>query len=266
MSIKEITSFSNVLIKHISSLKDKKYSKKHNLFIVEGFEFVLKAINNNWNITHLLYSSLAEQNQILPNIITAALNQKVDVIKTNNAILKKITAKENTQKIIAVVKTKINLLDNLCLQPNTNYLALNNIRDAGNLGTIIRSCVAFSIPAILLIGETIYPFNLEAVRASVGFIFDIQIYSASELDFLNFIKQKKVNLIGADANSNNDFRKIKYTNTNIIIMGNEKEGLALDISKICNTLVKIPQNKHLNSLNLSVAASLMLFQAQQDKL
>lgn len=267
MTIKDITSFSNITIKHITSLKDKKYSKRYNSFIIEGFDFILKAIQNNWQIETLLYSSFAETNEDLPQIITYSLNQNAEVIRTNSAILKKISGKENTQKIIAVVKSKIKDLNLLKLAKNTNYLALNNIRDAGNLGTIIRSCVAFSIPSIILVGDCVFPFNLEAVRASVGCIFDIDIYNISEKEFSEFIIKDKPNLIGTDLHAKADFRTIDYNkDTNIIIMGNEKNGLNVDIKNMCNILVKIPQAPNLNSLNLSVATSLMLFQAQQHKL
>ncbi len=267
MNIKNIKSFSNNSIKYISSLRDKKYSKQHNLFIVEGFEFILKGLKNNWQIAYLLYASAAEENLQLPQIITQALNQDAEIIRTNIAILKKITVKENTQPIIAVFKTKINKLDSLMLQKNNCYLALDRIRDAANLGVIIRSCAAFSISTLFLIGESVYPFNVEVVRASVGSIFDVNLYTATQNNFINFIKQKNAYIVGTNLNSTSDFREATYKkNTNIIIMGNEKEGLSIDLCNICDILVKIPQNNNLNSLNLSTATTLMLFEAQKDKL
>lgn len=267
MNIKEIKSFSNNLIKYISSLRDKKYSEQHGLFIVEGFDFILKGVKNNWQLAYLLYTPAAEENLQLAQIITQALNQKAEVIRTNLSILKKITAKENTQPIIAIFKVKTNNLNNFSFQKDSCYLALDRIRDSGNLGTIIRNCAAFSISSIFLIGESVYPFNIKVIRSSVGTIFDVDLYRTNQNEFIKFIKQKNCYTIGTDLSATTDFREPEYKkNTNIIIMGNEKEGLRLDLCNMCNILVKIPQNNNLNSLNLSAATALMLFEAQKDKL
>lgn len=262
MRIKEITSFSNKIIKFISSLKDKKYSKQHNLFIAEGFEYIEKALKNNWAIEYLLYDNKATDNPHLASIIKQALAQKALVIYTKQNILQKITAKENSQNLIAINRTEFHDIEKLPI--NENCLALDNIKDAGNLGNIIRSSAAFAIKHIILIGDYVYPFSLEVIRATVGSIFEVKLYNIKQL---NLLTKKSKCLIGTSLNATTDFRDIDYkNNNNIIILGNEKNGLDIDNCKICDILVKIPQSNEINSLNISSAATLLIFAAQQHKL
>jgi TrmH family RNA methyltransferase len=144
------------------------------------------------------------------------------------------------------------------------WVALDRVRDPGNLGTIIRTCDAFGASGVILVGECTDPFALEAVRATMGSIFHVPIVKMSMGDFLNWRDQFKGKLIGTHLEGSVDHRTLDYKGEPLcLLMGNEQQGLPAELSFTCDHLVRIAMSGQADSLNLAVATAIMVQSMRQ---
>ncbi|MDN5249044.1 MAG: RNA methyltransferase [Alphaproteobacteria bacterium] len=268
MNIKTINSTANPSIKALKTLALKKYRRQSGLFLAEGLKLVLSGLQQGWEISTLLFANAQAKNaNLLNQTISKSLEQGAQIIQTSEVILGNICRRDNPQMVLASFKQRLHSLAKFQAKANETYLALDRIRDAGNLGTIIRTCDATGIKKLILIGETTDPFSVEAVRATMGSIFAIELYKASEEEFINFTRKNKFHTIGTYLTAQTDYRKLDYNNKiNLLLMGNESQGLSENLAKSCQHLVKIPQSGMADSLNLSIATALMLYEIKRDVL
>lgn len=233
------TSINNKYIKDIKKLQTKKYRDKYNKFIVEGEHLVTEAIKAN----------------VVECIIVASnYDFKTDqkVIKVNERVLKYLSDLDNPASIMAICK-KVN---------KTTYgdkiMILDGIQDPGNLGTIIRSCVAFECDTLVLSNDTVDLYNSKVLRATQGMIFKLNIIVTDICSFINDIKDYTI--LGTDVNGGQSISDFKKEKKFAIIMGNEGKGISDEIKKLCNKNIYIPMSDQCESLNVGVAASIILYE------
>jgi RNA methyltransferase, TrmH family len=262
--IKHITSSSNPLIKEIKSLHMKKYRAERNEFLAEGLKLVITALDSGWRLKTLLISSTIRGQTLVEQAIARAQAINASVIETNESVASHITKRDNPLSVLGVFEQKINLLSNIQPRDNQLWLALDRVRDPGNLGTIMRTMDAVGGAGVILIGECVDPFSFETVRATMGSLFSVPLYGASEDEFLKFMHDFNGISIGTHLKATTDYRMTNYQKSPILmLMGNEQAGLSESIAKNCTQLVKIPQLGHADSLNLAVATGVMLFEARR---
>jgi TrmH family RNA methyltransferase len=145
-------------------------------------------------------------------------------------------------------------------------VALEGVKDPGNLGTIIRTTDAVGASALLLIGETTDPFSLEAVRATMGSIFHVPLYRATREEFLSWHKSWPGEIVGTHLKGAVDYRTVKPKEPVLVMMGNEQSGLPDDFAESCDHLVKIPMAGRAESLNLAISTGITLFRLREGKL
>ena len=138
------------------------------------------------------------------------------------------------------------------------WVALYEIADPGNLGTILRTCDGVGANGIILIGNCTDPFDPTAVRASMGALFSKILVKTGIEEFSNWIISNAKVLIGTSDHANVDYRTIKYTSDSILLMGSERQGIPPELEKICKNIVSIPMAGSCDSLNLAVATSILL--------
>ena len=273
--IKEVTSTANPIIKDIKALAMKKNRDREKLFIAEGQKLVTDALQAGWTIRTLLHGKKALDDDILrPQIET--LTTKVhaaggDILIVSDKILSAITRRDNAQTIIAVIEQKLVGLNDIEPAGNDVWLALDRVRDPGNLGTILRTCDALGAKAVVLVGETTDPFALEAVRATMGSLFHIPLMRATESDFIAFMdkwkNQHKGATIGTHLKGSVDHRSLDYSaGPQLLLLGNEQQGLTDELTRACSNLVRIPMAGAADSLNLAIASGIMLFEARRHAL
>jgi TrmH family RNA methyltransferase len=152
-------------------------------------------------------------------------------------------------------------------QGNEVYVALDRVRDPGNLGTIIRTADAAGAKGVLLIGDTTDPFSLETIRATMGSVFAMPIIRATEAEFLAWRKGFSGIVVGTHLKGAVDYRTIPYANRPVVLlMGNEQQGLPDQLASSCDKLARIPQEGRADSLNLAIATGVMLFEIRRDAL
>jgi TrmH family RNA methyltransferase len=172
-------------------------------------------------------------------------------------VMESLTKRDNAQAVVAVLKQR---WADLADVKTGLWVALEEIRDPGNLGTITRTCDAVAAEGIVLIGNTCDPYSLEAVRASMGSFPRVKLVRCTREAFLKGLP-KDFQVVGTHLRTDHDYKGIPYKQPLMIVMGNEQAGLTDAMAKACTHLVKIPMLGKADSLNVSVATALMLYEA-----
>jgi len=189
------------------------------------------------------------------------------VLEVTEKIMAAITRRDNPQMVVGVFEQQYRPLTNLKPKNNDVYIALDRVRDPGNLGTVIRTADAVGAKGIILIGDTTDPYSLETVRATMGSVFSMPLYKVTEADFLNWRKGISGLVVGTHLKGAGDYRTIPYANKPVVLMmGNEQQGLPDSLADTCDKLARIPQAGRADSLNLAIATGVMLYEIRRDAL
>ncbi|ALE03273.1 TrmH family RNA methyltransferase [Bartonella ancashensis] len=264
--IKEITSLSNPVIKSFRSLNHKKNRNREGIFIAEGLKLVIDALDLRWTIQTLIVSKNQFSHPALEKAIARIVANGGLIIKTSKKIMESITHRDNPQTVIGIFKQQWNSIETIKELPEDVYIALDRIRDPGNLGTIIRTADAAGAKGVILIGETTDPFSPETVRATMGSIFSVPLYHLNESAFLNWSTHFNGMIIGTHLKGSVDYRKIDFRGPVLLLMGNEQNGLSDGLVNCCKQLARIPQKGRADSLNLAVATAIMLYEIRRPHL
>lgn len=249
--MKTVTSLQNRQVKDAVSLHQKKYRDELGVFLVEGEEPCLSAIQNGWECACLFVMPAKAGIHVDPG-----LRRDDKVIEVTPEILAKISKKDNPQDVIGVFKQRV-----FDAPEKTGFiLALEEIRDPGNLGTIMRTAHAVNVKHIVLVGPCCDAFAPEVIRSSMGSFSAIHLSQMSPQGLVEFQQKNHMKLIGTDVVDAVDYRQADYINT-ILVMGNEQKGLSAELKKHCTSCVNIPMPGGTESLNLSIATGLLLYQA-----
>lgn len=239
--MKEINSLNNEYIKYLLKLKDKKFRNQEKKFLIEGYHLVNEA-----------YKA-----KILKEILITEdkdCYKDVSKIKVNEAIIKKLSTTVNPQNILGVCE--ITLGKEIS---GTKFLLLDNINDPGNLGTLIRSSLGFSIDTIVLGMDCVDVFNEKVIRASQGSIFKINIIIDDLKNVISKLKEKNIKVYGTSLEASQFLQKIDKSPEYAIILGNEANGVKKELLKMTDQNIKIEINNELESLNVAVAGSILMY-------
>lgn len=234
----EITSLKNPKVIFWSKLKQKKYRDENNLFIVESPHLVKEALKK----------------EIVIEIIT--LNDEnfdIPTFKVTYDIMKKISNLSSPSNIMAVCKF---------LPPNdiigNKILVLDKIQDPGNLGTIIRSCVAFNVQTLIISDDTVDIYNDKVIRSSEGMIFNINIIRSNLLDILPKLKTLGYKIYGTDVVGGTNVKDVSEEKC-IVVIGSEGQGMSEKVKNMCDGFIYINMSDKCESLNAAVAGSIIMY-------
>lgn len=233
-----IESLNNEKIKYYTKLNDKKYRKSEKLFIAAGEHLVTEALKKN----------------IVKEILLLNGEENIygDVTYVTSDILKKVSDLTNYPKVLAICYIK----DDLKIEGNV--VALDNIKDPGNLGTIIRSAVAFNYGTILLSEECVDVYNSKVVRATEGMLFNVNIVTCDLFSTLLKLKESGYKIYGTDVV--NGESPAYESNKHVLIIGSEARGMSNSIREICDKNLYIKMNDKCESLNAGVSASILMYE------
>ncbi|MEF2070345.1 TrmH family RNA methyltransferase [Consotaella aegiceratis] len=265
--VKEVTSTANPLVKDIRALAQKKYREETGLFLAEGLKLVLDALDAGWRIETLVVAKALLDQPLLAKAAARTVALGADVIEANDKVLSAISRRDNPQSAIGVFRHRVVPAAKLDFGTAGVVVALDRVRDPGNLGTVLRTADAVGAQGVMLVGETVDPFSLEAVRATMGSIFAMPIARLSEADFLAWRGGFSGLVAGTHMAGSVDYREPDYGGQpTLLLMGNEQAGLSDALADACDILVRIPQAGRADSLNLAVATGVMLFEARRKAL
>ena len=259
-TFRKVTSAANPLVKDIRALHGKKAREETGLFIAEGLKLVRDAADAGWRIEMLAYGASHGLDEAVGRLAAKTKAGGGTVLEANAAVLEKITRRENPQSVVGVFQQRF--APNRAIGQNGIWLALDRVRDPGNLGTIIRTADAAGIAGVALVGACCDPFGVETVRASMGSIFHVAIARTSEDEFLAQTQRAGARLVGTHLSAETiDYRKADYRQPLILLMGNEQQGLTDRLAAACQTLVRIPMRPGADSLNLAVSTGVVIYEA-----
>ena len=236
-----ISSLDNQKIKDIKKLQTKKYREKTNLFLVEGEHLVLEA-----------YKAGCLETLILKDGFEYTLD--VNTISVTENVLKYISELDTPQPMMGVCHKKE------ISNAKGNIIILDNVQDPGNLGTIIRSAVAFNFDTIVLSNDSVDVYNSKVVRASQGLLFNVNIQIGDLTEIIPELKKDGYQIYGTKVTNGNDVKSIAKNSLFAIIMGNEGNGMSDTVSELCDSFVYINMNDKCESLNVGVAASILMYE------
>jgi TrmH family RNA methyltransferase len=238
----KINSLSNDKIKNFIKLKQKKYRDEYNLFIVEGIHLVEEAYKNNY-----LKEIIIEEDSEL------SLDFKPSYIVTSD-IMKKISDLDTPSKIIGVCKKKEEGI------LGDKVLLLDTIQDPGNLGTIIRSAVAFNIDTIILGENSVDLYNSKVIRSTQGMIFNINIVNKKLSDIILELKKENYIIYGTKVTNAEEVKNVMKKDKYALLIGNEGNGVSDKLLSLCDGYIYIKMNNKCESLNVGVASSIIMYE------
>ena len=257
---REITGFSNPLVKQVRSLRDKKHRKRERKFLAEGLRIMTEAREAGF-LPELLFRVKDRDVHALEIVLEdAVLAAGGDVIETSADILAKLSGKDNTQAVVGVYADHATPLNDIDRSTAPIWLVAQAMRDPGNLGTMLRTGDAVGAGGLILLDDSTDPFSVEAVRASMGAIFTQKIVQASGTEFLSWLRGGKGQLVGTSLNTDFDYQQPEYAEPCFILTGNEAQGLPPEYEAACDLLVKMPMRGKADSLNAAVATAVMAYE------
>lgn len=258
-----ISSKENEFIKHIKKLKDKKYRDINKEFVVEGIKLIKEAIEEKAEIKQIVICDNCQNNDIIPKELMYEI-AKYECIYVTEKIFSSITDVNTPQGILAIIgrnneEAQIDYTQDI-------IVALDDIQDPGNLGTILRTIDSIGLNQILVSKGTADSYNPKVVRSTMGAIFRVKIIECEDLEkTLKEVKKQKYELVITSLQTKNSIYDVEY-NKKVIVIGNEGNGVSKKIQDMADIKVKIPMFGKTESLNASVATGIILYEYVRQKL
>ncbi|MGE0044997.1 MAG: TrmH family RNA methyltransferase [Hyphomonadaceae bacterium] len=253
----KITSAANPTVKMLKTLTGKKGRQEAGLFLAEGARLAHEAAERGIWPDVMAVSESALERPYAAELAAKAGRAGARVFTTTDRVLEQIARRDNPQTIIGAYKQRWASLDDL--SGSDMAVALHEVRDPGNLGTILRSCDATGASGVALIGQCCDPFSVEAVRASMGSIFATVVARAEFGELDGWRRAANFALIGTSLRATQRHDEAPLSERTMILMGNEQSGLPEALERACDRLVKIPMRGSADSLNLAMATTVMLY-------
>jgi RNA methyltransferase, TrmH family len=257
---REITGFSNPLVKRVRSLREKKHRRREGLFLAEGLRIMTEAREAGALPLMLFYAGSEEQHPLAQALMESVDSAGGEVISTSADILSKISGKDNPQAMVGVYPDRLTPLNELDRTSADIWMVAQSLRDPGNLGTILRTGDAVGAGGLILVDDCVDPFSVEAVRASMGALFTQHIVQCRWDEFIGWLRAGPGMLVGTSLNTDQDYQQPRYDAPAFLLVGNEARGLPGDYESECDMLVKIPMLGKADSLNAAVAAAVMAYE------
>ena len=260
-----ITAFSNPLVKQVRDLRDKRHRRESGRFLAEGLRILTEARETGRLPVLLFFAAPSAAHPLVATLIDAVEAAGGEAIETTADILAKLSGKDNPQAVVGVFEAWETTLDALDRNASGIWLVAERLRDPGNLGTILRTGDAVGAGGLILIGECVDPFSVEAVRASMGALFTVPVVRTEWPAFLPWLRAGPGRLVGLSLDTDTDYRAARYERPTFLLTGNEAQGMPADHAAACDLLVKIPMLGKADSLNAAVATAVMAYEvlAQQ---
>jgi TrmH family RNA methyltransferase len=254
-----ITSLSNPLIRQARALRQKKARLESGTFLVEGIHHVGEAVEAGWEAETVLYAPDLLSSDFARDLI-ARLGPKSQPVSA--AVMESLADKDNPQGILAVVRQrKIEIGD---LESVKMAAALVSPQDPGNVGTILRTLEAVGADALFLLDGGVELYHPTVVRSSMGTVFWKPVVQASFDEFVEWARRRNHQLIGTSAHGDVDYRALVPRAPWVLVLGNEQKGLATSQTNACDVVVSLPMKGRVSSINLAVAAGVLLYALQPD--
>jgi RNA methyltransferase, TrmH family len=259
-ALRQITGFSNELVKRVRSLRDKKHRKREGLFLAEGLRILTEARDAGALPEILFFAPEGYGHPLAKGLVAATDAAGGEVIETTPEILSKLSGKDNPQTLVGVYRDRLTPLDRIDRSASGIWIVAQALRDPGNLGTMLRTGDAVGAGGLILVDDCVDPFSVEAVRASMGALFTQKIAAARWPEFVTWLRAGPGQLVGTSLRTETDYQGTRYRAPTFILVGNEAQGLPAAYEDECDLLVKMPMLGKADSLNAAIATAVMAYE------
>lgn len=260
--MKQITSVQNPFIKSLALLQEKaKARKQTGTFLIEGQREISLAIKGGYEIETVLFLpelvSETEINKLIPS--------PFQIIEINKEVYQKLAYRDTTEGILAVAKTKSLKLSDLKLSDNPLILVAESLEKPGNVGAVLRTADAANLDAVLIADPKSDLYNPNIVRSSLGCLFTNQIATGTTEEIIAFLKEKKINFYSATLQNSTSYHTQNFTTPTALVVGTEATGLTQKWREEATQNIIIPMQGEIDSMNVSVAAAILIFEAKRQR-
>ena len=261
-----VTSNQNPVIKEIKALRERKFREEKRLFFIEGIRFVEEALNAGAGIELIMVSERLQGIKGGKKILEKAAAWKHKVVTVSDRLFREVSDTENPQGVLAVVKMMdYSLVD--VVRDNSLVLILDSLQDPGNMGTIIRTADAAGVTGIIISKGCVDIYNPKVLRSTMGSVFHVPFCITDNLNkTVEWLKSNNIRLLAAHLDGASNYFDLDLKGSIAFIVGNEANGISDEIASLADLLVKIPMPGKAESLNASVAAGLLMYEAVRQRM
>jgi TrmH family RNA methyltransferase len=260
---KHISSIQNPYIKQLIQLKDKsRERKKSGLFLIEGEREIMLALKGGYELESVLFNPEIINQERLNNLTTKQLN----TIEINSEVYQKLAYRDTTEGVLAVAKSKAHNLDELEFQTKNPLLLVAEAPEKpGNIGALLRTADAARVDAVIIANPKTDLYNPNIIRSSVGCVFTNTIVTGSTSEIINFLKSKNIPIYCAALQASVNYDTQDFTKATAIVVGTEATGLSEEWLENATQNIIIPMQGDIDSMNVSVAAGILIFEAKRQR-
>lgn len=259
---KKISSLHNQLIKEVFQLQEKSRTRKNKgLFVIEGFREITLAIKGNYEVVTLFFCPDFFDDSELSQVT----NKNTDTIEISKEVYQKLAYRSTTEGVIAIARSKDLDIRTLKLSVNPLLLIAEAPEKPGNLGALFRTADAANVDAVIIANPKTDIYNPNIIRSSVGCVFTRQIATGTTLEIITFLKKNNINIYAAALSSSVNYTSVNYALPTAIVVGTEATGLSDDWLENSTQNIIIPMEGEIDSLNVSVSAAILIFEAKRQR-
>jgi RNA methyltransferase, TrmH family len=259
-----ITSAANPLVKRIRLLADRKHRRREGAFVVEGPQPVWRAVSAGWEIEALVVVPEMLAGSAAERMVAEQAHNGVRVVQFSRELFTRMSERDGPAGVAAIVRSRTVALADLTAPPGAVFAALHRVSNPGNLGTIIRTVDAVGGAGVILIGNSADPYAPTAVKASMGSLFGIAVAHAPDAGtFFEWARDRAVATVATSGYADQEHWDVDYRAPLAILLGNEGDGLPEEVLARADLRIRIPMVGTAESLNLAVAAGVMLYEARR---
>lgn len=257
-----ISSTANPHIKFLRSLHLSKGRQASGMFLAEGLKLVGQAFDSNADIQQIIFCPELLISEYGQSLIEKAERLGIETLEVNTIVFESLARKDKPQGIAALVKQNWQKIENIQLKDEkSTWLVIEAIQNPGNLGTVMRTCDATGVSGLLLLPNSTDPYDPAAVKASMGGVFTVPHYNISYAQLSQFINANpKLSVVGTSDKAKQNAFTFAYPNHTLFLIGSERQGLSPELTDLSHQMISIPMTGACDSLNLSVATGIILYE------
>ena len=239
---------------------DRGYRDSRGLFFIEGVRNFIEAVDYHFPVDTLLYSEKLLIQPLARKLVRRLKRSGVPFARVTPEQFRRVSRTERASGIAAILRQRVLRLDQINLIDSPCWTALSHVRSPGNLGTLMRTSAATGAAGFILLGDSIDPFDPAVVRATMGALFKQTLVRTTVDQLRRWACLNKVAVIGASPDGSADYREASYGCPVVLMLGGERKGLTAKQRSVCNRIVRIPMAEGMDSLNVAVAGSLLMYE------
>jgi TrmH family RNA methyltransferase len=259
--LKQITSIQNPFIKSLVLLQEKtKARKQSGTFLIEGKREISLALKGGYEIETILFLP-----EVCSETETRKLSNNAELIEINKDVYQKLAYRDTTEGVLAIAKAKSTQLSDLQLSENPLILIAEAPEKPGNIGALLRTADAANLDAVIIANPKSDLYNPNVVRSSVGCLFTNQIATGTTTEIIAFLKERNINFYCATLQNSTSYHTQDYTTPTALVVGTEATGLTQEWRDAATQNIIIPMQGEIDSMNVSVAAAILIFEAKRQR-